>query len=115
MGLCAIALADAFLLTAEAALFIVDRVVPTSRVAAVEAKRKGSRLLLFLTGRSTPSQFPQFITGRALLLSLTEVVGWQATVCAASTTGFTVAERLDRGVEEEGTKTEGEGVDVAAA
>ena len=53
MGLCAVALADTFQLTAEAALFIVDQVVPTSRVAAVEAKRKGSRLLLFLTGRST--------------------------------------------------------------
>ena len=53
MGLSAVALADTLLLTAEAALFIVDRVVPTSRVAAVEAEGKGSRLLLFLTGRST--------------------------------------------------------------
>ena len=53
MGLCAVALTDAFLLTAEAALFIVDRVVPTSRVAAVKAEGKGSRLLLFLTSRST--------------------------------------------------------------
>ena len=53
LGLCAVALADTFPLTAEAALFIVDRVVPTSKVAAVEAEGKGSRLLLFLTGRST--------------------------------------------------------------
>ena len=54
MGLSAVALADTLLLTAEAALFIVDRVVPTSRLAAVEADGKGSRLLLFfLTGRST--------------------------------------------------------------
>ena len=51
------------------------------------------------------------------MLSLTELVGWQATVCAAPTTGFTEAERLDRGVEEEGTDTVGVGVgaDVAAA
>ena len=48
---------------------------------------------------------------------MTEVVGWQATVCAAPTTCFTEAERLDRGVEEEGTDTVGVGVgaDVAAA
>ena len=53
LGLCAVALADTFPLTAEAALFKVDRVDPTSNVAAVVAKGKGSRLLLLLPGRST--------------------------------------------------------------